>query len=473
MTHEQVLKALDDLANNSIRISSLIIDDGWQDIDYRGKGQWQHGWNSFEAEPKKYPKGLKGLISDIRSKHRSIQHINVWHALLGYWGGLAPGGELARKYKTVNVVRDDIDPRNLPIDSTMTVVAEEDVARFYCDFYQFLSSCGIDGVKTDGQYTIDTLVSAKARRDLIYTYLREWSHACLRSFSNKVISCMSQSPQMIFYSQLPSNKPAMVVRNSDDFFPEVPSSHPWHVWSNAYNSLLTMHLNVVPDWDMFQTVHQYSGFHAAARCISGGPVYITDVPGQHNVDLIKQMTGITTRGRTIVFRPSVVGRAIDPYTHYEDLSLLKIGAYHGRAATGTPIMGIFNVSAQSLTELVHLSCFSGVLPSLEYVVRSHQTGKVSLPLRQGLPTSLVIVSVGIHGYDILCAFPLAAFESKTRGQVRVTNFGLVGKMTGCAALLKTQYTVLGNGRLLVDTTMKALGILGMSGTCSRLGVICG
>jgi len=31
----------------------------------------------------------------------------------------------------------------------MTVVAKEDVAKFYDDFYQFLSSCGVDAVKTE------------------------------------------------------------------------------------------------------------------------------------------------------------------------------------------------------------------------------------------------------------------------------------------------------------------------------------
>lgn len=41
---------------------------------------------------------------------------------------------------------------------------------------------------------------------------------------------------------------------------------------------MTQHLNVIPDWDMFQTVHEYSGFHAAARCVSGGPIYIVCSP---------------------------------------------------------------------------------------------------------------------------------------------------------------------------------------------------
>lgn len=140
---------------------------------------------------------------------------------------------------------------------------------------------------------------------------------------------MSQTPDILFHSQLPKNSPPILVRNSDDFLPEVPTSHPWHVWNNAHNSLFTQHLNLLPDWDMFQTVHEYSGFHAAARCVSGGPIYITDVPNQHNIDLINQMTGTTTRGKTIIFRPSVIGKSLDVYNDYDDDALLLVGTYHG------------------------------------------------------------------------------------------------------------------------------------------------
>lgn len=81
---------------------------------------------------------------------------------------------------------------------------------------------------------------------------------------------------------------------------------------------------------MFQTVHDYSGYHAAARCVSGGPIYITDVPGQHNIDLINQMSGTTPRGKTVVFRTSVVGKTLDQYNTYDDDHLLLIGTYHGK-----------------------------------------------------------------------------------------------------------------------------------------------
>ena len=183
------------------------------------------------------------------------------------------------------------------------------------------------------QFMLDTFVSAKARRDLIPTYLDAWTVSTLRHFGIKAISCMSQTPQILFHSQMPQNKPPLLVRNSDDFFPEIPTSHPWHIWMNAHNALFTQHLNVIPDWDMFQTVHDYSGFHAAARCVSGGPIYITDVPGQHNLDLIGQMTGPTPRGKTVIFRTSVVGMSLDQYNGYDDENLLLVGTYHGTLQT--------------------------------------------------------------------------------------------------------------------------------------------
>ncbi len=329
MTDEKIFTALETLAENGIKIVSLIIDDNWQALDQKCDGQFQYEWNEFEADSKAFPKGLKHTITGIRSKHPDIQHIAVWHALLGYWGGISPDGKIARTYKTLHVARAETKRRHLPMGGGMTVVAKDDVHKFYDDFYRFLVSCGIDGVKTDAQFMIDEWVSATARRELMTTYQDAWTLASLRHFSIKVISCMSQVPHIMFYSQLSRNRPAMLCRNSDDFFPDIPSSHPWHLWVNAHNSLLTQHLNILPDWDMFQTLHDYSAFHAAARCVSGGPIYITDTPGRHNVDLIKQMTGVTPRGKTVIFRPSVLGRSIDQYVGYEDDALLKVGSYHG------------------------------------------------------------------------------------------------------------------------------------------------
>jgi len=35
------------------------------------------------------------------------------------------------------------------------------------------------------------------------------------------------------------------------------------------------------DWDMFSSRHVAADIHAAARAVSGGPVYVSDAPGPH------------------------------------------------------------------------------------------------------------------------------------------------------------------------------------------------
>ncbi|PHH88807.1 hypothetical protein CDD83_7030 [Cordyceps sp. RAO-2017] len=462
LTEEKVLDAVQKLAEHEIDITSLIIDDNWQSINKKGESQFQYAWNEFEADREAFPRGLKGLVSQIRDQYPGIQHIAVWHALLGYWGGIAPGGKVDQSYKTVEVTCAGSKRRNLPLGGPMTVVAEEDVDRFYNDFYRFLTDAGIDGVKTDAQFILDTWVSASVRRQLINKYLDTWSATSLRYFGIKAISCMSQMPQALFHSQMPHNRPPLVVRNSDDFFPEIPASHPWHVWTNAHNSILTRLLNVLPDWDMFQTVHDYSGFHAAARCVSGGPIYVTDVPGEHNMDLIGQMTGVTTQGRTVIFRPSDIGRSVCPYAGFDDGLLLKVGSqHHATSKHGIGILGVFNISPEPLLEIVPLSCFPDTSPSLDYVVRAHATGKLSMPTRAGQPNSLLTVSLDTRGYEILCAYPLTAFASEKHKGGWVANLGLVGKMTGCAAMSASNIHQDEKGVVSIETRLKALGVLGI------------
>ncbi|KAI1465436.1 glycoside hydrolase family 36 protein [Daldinia caldariorum] len=456
LTEEKILHAVETLSNDHINISSLIIDDNWQDIDYQGQSQYQHGWKGFEAEPNAFPNGLKDTVSLIRSKHPSIQHVAVWHALLGYWGGISSSGNLAQTYKTVRIDRTDSN-----FSGPMTVIAKEDVGKFYNDFYRFLSDCGIDGVKTDVQYMVDTWVSAKHRRKLTETYLDSWMISTLRYFGIRAISCMSQAPQLLFLQQLPHNRPTMLARNSDDFYPDIPDSHPWHLFANAHNALLTQHLNILPDWDMFQTGHEFAGFHAAARCLSGGPIYITDTPGKHNAHLISEMTGPTPRGKTVIFRPSVVGKSIDAYTSYDEPVLLKIGSYHGRAITGTPLLGVFNTSRRAVSELIPLSRIPGVSEANLYVVRAHRSGLVTPVIEPGSTSSVLAVSLDVRKYEIFTAFPITQFDSETNGMIYFANLGLIGKITGAAAITTNQSELLHTGRVFLDTRLKALGVLGV------------
>lgn len=320
-------------------------------------------------------------------------------------------------------------------------------------------------MKTDAQFALDLLADAPDRRRFIKAYQDAWTINGLRYFSIKAISCMSQIPQILFHTQLPINKPRIMVRNSDDFFPGIPSSHPWHIFVNGHNSLLTSHLNILPDWDMFQTSHPYSSFHAAGRCVSGGPIYFTDEPGQHNLDLIAQMTARTIQGKTIILRPSVIGKAVGIYIGYEEERLLKVGTFTGGVG-GTGILALFNVSERSLSELVNINAFPGVGSGEEYVVRTHTTGEVTHPMKLSSETPVISLEVEVKGYEILSAYPLHVFpipepSIPDPSATKVAVLGLLGKMTGAAAVVRSETRLEDNGRLRIEVALKALGMLGI------------
>lgn len=456
LNEEKILRALADLKENNINITNLIIDDNWQTLGRIGKGmsQFDLGWSDFDANPNAFPQGLKHTTTTIRKEYPNIQHIAVWHAILGYWGAIDPKGKIANDYKTKTINRSG--------DRKMTVIAAEDIDRMYDDFYKFLLSAGVDSVKTDAQFMLDEIEDANDRRDLISSTQDAWTIAALRHFSIKAISCMSQFPQNIFHSQLPTNKPPFLVRNSDDFFPDIPSSHPYHIFINAHNSIFTTHLNTLPDWDMFQTYHDYSGYHAAGRCVSGGPVYITDEPGKHDLNLIHQMTAQDIQGKTVILRPSVPGKSVDIYSAYEEEKLLKVGTFSGGKG-GTSILALFNVSKRAISELVNLSSFPGIEQQEQYVVRAHTTGEVSGAMSLEMTLPILSVELDVKGYEIFSAYPLQSFDLGTKNPTttQVAVLGLLGKMTGAAAVLKTETKIESQGRLLISTNLKALGRLGV------------
>jgi len=142
---DKIMAGLESLAKNKIHIATLIIDDNWQSLD--GKqgetNQFQRGWKEFEANPLGFPQGLKAAVAKIREVHPHIKDVAVWHALMGYWGGISHDGEIAKKYKT----REINLRQGSPAAGLKLAVDPEDIHRMYNDFYSFLSDCGVSGVK--------------------------------------------------------------------------------------------------------------------------------------------------------------------------------------------------------------------------------------------------------------------------------------------------------------------------------------
>jgi hypothetical protein len=475
LTAEKIMHGLQDLADHNIHITNLIIDDNWQSLtgEQGVTSQFHRGWTDFEANPKAFPDGLKAAVDKIRSAHPRLRDIAVWHALTGYWGCVSGDtGHIHKDYKL----------RKVKMNGTVTagekyVVDPSDIHRMYDDFYAFLSKSGITAVKTDAQFFLDLFTSSADRREMTTTYQSAWTQAHLRHLSGKAISCMSQIPQILFHSFLPTNTPRIMLRNSDDFFPDVPTSHPWHIFTNAHAAVLVQHLNVLPDWDMFQTSHAYSGFHAAARCVSGGPIYITDTPGEHDMDLIHQMTALNPQGNTVILRPSNVAKTVGVYDKYDDGSILKIGVYDGRGEIGTGMIGVFNIAEREVSSIVPVNDIPGVTSYGEdedaprdgkkrkYVIRSHVTRKMTKPIIPSAPPkseSLLEATLPIRGYDIWSAIPIHGPFNLGSKSFEVGTIGLLEKMAGACAIIHSRFEILETkSGLRIDVQLKALGILGV------------
>ena len=178
------------------------------------------------------------------------------------------------------------------------------------------------------------------------------------------------------------------------------------------------------------------------------------------------MTAKTPRGNTIILRPDNVGKSTQAYIGYDEAALLKVCTFVGYKQTGTGFLGIFNTTQNPLTELVRLDEFPGTETG-EYVVRSHRTGKVCKPMSRANKAALVSLEVPEQDWEILASYALRSYDLKRHGDagsgspsVTIANLGLIGRMTGAAAVINTDIYVDETGRLRFWTSLKALGVFG-------------
>ncbi|KAI6324247.1 hypothetical protein MCOR34_001549 [Pyricularia oryzae] len=460
LSHDKILGALTRLSESGINIANLIIDDNWQSLDGDGSDASRRRWERFEANQQGFPQGLKGLVSEIRKQNPQIRNIAVWHGIFGYWGGMSPSGPMASKYKMRKIqLRDEAEVQ--PKDFDFYTVDGEDVHKMYDDFYAFLADCGVSAAKVDTQGFLDYPAHANDRKNLIRPYQDAWTAAASKHFGGRAIACMAQTPQSILHSLLQQGRsegPMLMARNSDDFFPDEVGSHTWHMFCNAHNALLMRHLGVLLDWDMFQTTTpKYAALHAAARSMSGGPIYITDAPGEHDVELIKQMTAQTADGRTIALRADEAGRTLWPYGGHGEQRLLRVRSGH----QGVGMLGVFNVCNRGslLGEQVRLDdIFDGEKAGEgSFVISRFSTGEMIAPASRE-----TVIEVGLEegGFEIFTAYPITKL-----GGLAVATLGLVGKMATAAAVSHVSYSKHHEGFIPVgvevSVSLKALGTLGI------------
>ncbi|XP_073040177.1 probable galactinol--sucrose galactosyltransferase 2 isoform X2 [Primulina eburnea] len=336
----------------------LIIDDGWQDTvnEFEKDGEPLASGTQFASrlvdfrESSKFMSmgvdiscnNLHEMVKFFKEKY-CLKFVYVWHAIVGYWGGVLPSSEKMKKYnpKMIYPIQSPGNFgnfRDIAMDSLekygVGLIDPCRIYDFFNDFHCYLSSCGIDGVKVDVQNLIETLgMGFGGRVSLTRQYQQALEESVARNFKeNNLICCMSLNTDSIY-----SSWRSATARASEDFMPREPTFQTVHVASIAFNSLLLGEI-VVPDWDMFQSEHYAAEFHGAARALGGCPVYVSDKPGRHDFKLLKKLVlpdGSILRAR-YAGRPTRDCLFVD--TVMDGKSLMKI--WNLNKLSG--VLGVFN-----------------------------------------------------------------------------------------------------------------------------------
>ena len=332
---EKVLEGLSSFRAGGVEPRLIILDDGWQSTRRSPIGEHR----LFSLSPnEKFAGDLSELIAIAKQKF-CIETFIVWHALLGYWGGLEDLGFSAYDPRSVarsfgpGILDRDTKWNIGPWGAIVGVPEVGKVETFYRDYHNLLSKQGVDGVKVDAQAMLEAVSSGQGGRVRVAQTFREALESSVGAhFDDRLINCMSCTMEATYLA-----KDSIVMRTSDDFYPLKPETHGAHLFINAHVSMWLGEF-MLPDWDMFQSSHPMAKMHAAARAISGGPVYVSDKPGQQDFELLSKL--VLSNGR--ILRADGPARLTkdnlfsDPRT---DPVLLKV--FNRNRDCG--VLGIFNI----------------------------------------------------------------------------------------------------------------------------------
>lgn len=186
-------------------------------------------------------------------------------------------------------------------------MAIDSLKQTYEYMHEYLADAGVDGVKVDAQSGIGAFGTGRGggatlTREVVRSVEESARKAFgmkaapasgyslfSRLFGNKEAASATATPQESSFAlegcmchsteNLLNFQETSMVRASDDFYPKDKASQTVHIVSCAYNSVMLGEI-ALTDWDMFHSKHEFALIHGAARAISGGPVYVSDVPGK-------------------------------------------------------------------------------------------------------------------------------------------------------------------------------------------------
>ena len=351
VTSAKLYSKLDEFREKNVPVKWIIIDDGWS--------TYKDGrLVDFPADPVKFPEGLQECVRKIKEEY-GIPKVGVWHAFNGYWNGVDPESELAKRYAD-----------SLMMTKTGMLVPSDDPDKaylFWDAWHSYLADCGVDFVKVDNQssthnYLAGTVSTTEGARH---------AHAAIersigKNFGGVVIDCMGMDMENVL-----ARPCSAVSRNSDDFFPDRENGFAKHIQQNLYCAIWHSQIHHC-DYDMWWSGKSAPVQSGVLRAVSGGTVYVSDKVGETSLegvlpvcgkdgDLCRLDNAAMPTLDCIYVNCEAEGRLLKTFNRKDDALVLAA----------------FNVSRREITETFAYDVIPGMPKDTEYVAYEYFTKKFS------------------------------------------------------------------------------------------------
>lgn len=268
---KSLLDKCEEFKEKKIPVQWAIIDDMWAEvrdfygISYKDRPEMfrlMHSSKlySFQADPKRFPNGLKACIDKMKSYGLTV---GMWHPTTGYWVGIDPAGDIYRDYKDCLIQTED--------GKYIHSYEQEKAYRFYHGFHEYLRKSGAEFIKIDNQSMTRRFYKKLAPVGEVARQFHNAMEASVgQHFDNQMINCMGMANEDMWNRSV-----SPISRCSDDFQPEDKAWFTKHVLQCAYNCLIQGQFYYC-DWDMWWTDDGQAEKNSIVRAVSGGPIYVSD-----------------------------------------------------------------------------------------------------------------------------------------------------------------------------------------------------
>lgn len=292
VNEEDLLKKCDEFKEKNIPVKWAIIDDMWGEVHdfygmkYDNRPQMfdlMHSSKlySFEADPKRFPNGLKGCIEKINDYGIRV---GMWHPTTGYWMGIDPEGPIYKEMSDCLITTD----RGVRIHG----YKQNEAYKYYSTIHDYLRECGAEFVKIDNQSMTRRFYKSLAPVGEVARNFHNAIEASVgQHFDNALINCMGMASEDMWNRTV-----SPISRCSDDFLPEDSAWFTKHIMQCSYNDLIQGQFYFC-DWDMWWTDDGQAVKNSILRAISGGPIYVSDQLYRSNREILMPL--ITDDGKIL------------------------------------------------------------------------------------------------------------------------------------------------------------------------------